>query len=418
MKILFLTQFYPPEVGATQSRMHHFARRLAEKGHRVTVVTELPNHPKGIIFPGYGGRPFRRTREDGLDVIRLWVYTSPRKSTLRRILFYFTYMINAVIACLLLARGRYDIIFATSPPLPVLVSAYLVSRFKRCLYVMDVRDLWPAVGVAVGELRGKTLLRVAEKMEDFLYRRAAAITCVTRSFVEYVAGKGNDRGKIFHLPNGTIPEIFHPRESEDKEQGHRSLRSQLGLEHKFLVGFCGNHGVAQGLPGVMEAARLLREQEDVGLLFVGEGPVKRELLDIKERNGLDNVLMLPQVPVEEISDYINACDVMLVPLAKDEIFSSFIPSKMFDYMACARPIILAVDGEARAIMEEAGAGVYVEPDNPAALRDRIIELRDHPQSLAGMGQRGREYVLKHYLRDTQADVLEGILSAHSRAGHP
>ncbi|MCE2463944.1 MAG: glycosyltransferase [Dehalococcoidia bacterium] len=132
MKVLFLTQFYPPEVGATQSRMHHFARHLAEKGHRVTVVTELPNHPKGIIFPGYGGRPFRRTREDGLDVIRLWVYTSPRKSPLRRILFYFTYMINAVIACLLLARGRYDVIFATSPPLPVLVSAYLVSRFKRC----------------------------------------------------------------------------------------------------------------------------------------------------------------------------------------------------------------------------------------------------------------------------------------------
>ena len=415
MRVLFLTQFYPPEVGATQLRMHHFARRLAEKGHRVTVVTELPNHPKGIIFPGYGGRLFRRTTEDGLDVIRLWVYTSPRKSPLRRILFYLTYMINAIIACLLLARGRYDVVFATSPPLPVIVSAYVVSRFKRCPYVMDVRDLWPAVGVVVGELKGKTLLRVAERMEEFLYRRAVAITCVTRGFVEYIAGKGTDRGKIFYLPNGTMPEVFHPPEVTDKGQVSPSLRRQLGLEYKFLVGFCGNHGVAQGLPSVMEAAHLLRGQEDVSFLFVGEGPVKQQLLDMKERKNLDNVLMLPQVPIEEISDYINACDVMLVPLAKDEIFSSFIPSKMFDYMACAKPIILAVDGEARAIMEEAGAGVYVEPDNSGALRDTIIELRERPQPLARMGERGREYVLKHYLRDTQAEKLEGILSAHSRA---
>ncbi len=350
-----------------------------------------------------------------MDVIRLWVYTSPGKSPLRRILFYLTYMVNAIIACLLLARGRYDVIFATSPPLPVLVSAYVVSRFKRRPYVMDVRDLWPAVGVVVGELRGKALLRVAERMEVFLYRRAVAITCVTRGFVEYVAEKGINRGKIFFLPNGTMPEIFRPSEVMDKGQVDHSLRRQLGLENKFLVGFCGNHGVAQGLPSVMEAAHLLRGQEGVSLLFVGEGPVKQQLLDIKERKNLDNVLMLPQVPVEEISEYINACDVMLVPLAKDEIFSSFIPSKMFDYMACAKPIILAVDGEARAIMEEAGAGVYVEPDNPGALRDTIIELREHPQPLARMGERGREYVLKHYLRDTQAEKLEGILSAHSKA---
>ena len=347
-------------------------------------------------------------------MIRLWVYAAPRKSPLRRILFYLTYMINAIVACLLLARGRYDVIFATSPPLPVLVAAYVVSRFKRCPYVMDVRDLWPAVGVVVGELRGEALLRVAERMEDFLYRRAVAITCVTRGFVEYIAGKGIDRRKIFLLPNGTMPEVFHPPEVGDKGRANPSLRQQLGLENKFLVGFCGNHGVAQGLPSVMEAAHLLRGQEDVSLLFVGEGPVKQQLLDIKERKNLDNVLMLPQVPIEEISDYINACDVMLATLAKDEIFSSFIPSKMFDYMACAKPIILAVDGEARAIMEEAGAGVYVEPDNPGALRDTIIQLREHPQSLIRMGERGREYVLKHYLRDTQAEKLEGILIAHSR----
>ena len=201
MRILLLTQFYPPEVGATQSRMHHFARRLAEKGHRVTVITELPNHPKGVIFPGYRRRLFRRTIEDNpsgsnpqgasLDVIRLWVYASPHKSPLRRIAFYLTYTINAIIAGIFLARGRYDVIFATSPPLPVVLAAYALSRLKRCPYVMDVRDLWPAVGVAVGELRGKAMLRVAERMEEFLYRKAAAITCVTQELCGLRCGKRN-----------------------------------------------------------------------------------------------------------------------------------------------------------------------------------------------------------------------------------
>ena len=408
MRILFLTQFFPPEVGATQARMHHCAQRLVEKGHQVTVITELPNHPKGVIFPGYGRRLFRRSTEDELDVIRLWVYTSPHKNSLRRILFYFTYMINAVFAGLFLARGRYDVVFATSPPLTVVLAAYVVSWFKRCRYVMDVRDLWPAVGVVLGEIRGNAFVSVLERLERLLYRRAAAITGVTRSFVDYIEQKGVDRGKIYFLPNGTIPELFHP-----DRQDH-SIRQRLGLENKFVVGFCGNHGVAQGLPGILEAAQLLREHEDVSFLFVGEGPLKERLLDTKRRERLDNVLLLPEVPVDEIAGYINAADVMLVPLRKDKIFTSFIPSKMFDFMACAKPIVLTVDGEARAILDEAGAGVYVEPDNPQALCDALVRLRECPEVLTQMGQRGRAFVLEHYLRDTQAERLEGILSAHSR----
>ena len=160
MRILILSQFYPPEVGATQTRIHHFARRLSEKGHRITVIAEFPNHPKGVIFPGYSPRLFRRATEDNLDVIRLWVYTSPRKGAIRRILFYFSYMIGATIAGLILARGRYDVVFATSPPLPVALAASLVARFKRRPFVMDVRDLWPAVGIVLGEIRGRAMVKV------------------------------------------------------------------------------------------------------------------------------------------------------------------------------------------------------------------------------------------------------------------
>ena len=168
-----------------------------------------------------------------------------------------------------------------------------------------------------------------------------------------------------------------------------SLRQSLKLENKFVVGFCGNHGVAQGLPSIMEAADLLRQHEDVAFLFVGEGPVKQQLLDTKQLKNLDNVLLLPQVPIEEISGYINSCDVMLVPLRKDAIFASFIPSKMFDYMACAKALVLTVDGEARGILEESGAGVYVEPEQPQALRDALINhdsLVKTPSSSGGNGR--------------------------------
>jgi glycosyltransferase involved in cell wall biosynthesis len=405
MRVLFLTQFFPPEVGATQTRMHHFARRLTENGHQVTVITEVPNHPKGIVFEGYRGRAVQRTVEDGIEIIRAWVYTSPRKTFTRRVLFYNTYMVNAVLAGLLLGRRRYDVIFATSPPLPVAVSAYALSRLRHCPFIMDVRDIWPAVGVILGEIRGQAVIRAAEKLERFLYTQAAAITCVTQSFVRDVIGKGAKPAKVHFLPNGTIPELFNP----DRVNGE--LRRLLGMTGKFVVGFCGNHGVAQGLPEILEAARLLKEHDEFRFLFIGEGPVKARLLEMKARYDLDNVLMLPQVPISDITPYINAADVMLVPLKRDDIFTAFIPSKMFDFMACGKPIILSVDGEARAILKESAGGIYVEPDNPRALASLLLTLSHDRQRLEDMGRRGCEYVRRHYLRDEQAKTLEQILTA-------
>ncbi len=404
MRVLFLTQYFPPEVGATQTRLHHFARRLAANGHRVTVITELPNHPKGVVFDGYRGRVVLRTVEDGCEIIRVWVCASPRKSLVRRLLFYASYMINAILAGLCLARGRYDAVFASSPPLPVALSGYVLARAKRCPFVMDVRDIWPAVGIVLGEIRGRQLVRFAERLERFLYTRAAALTCVTRSFVEDAVRKGAVPDRVHFLPNGTIPELFTP------ERIDPGLRLRLGLEGKFVVGFCGNHGVAQGLPEVLEAARLLRDRDEFRFLFVGEGPVKPRLVEIKARDALDNVLLLPEVPLHEVTPYINAADVMLVPLKADPIFTAFIPSKMFDFMACEKPVVLAVDGEARGILEDAGGGVYVEPDNPRALAASLVGLREQAAKLPEMGRRGREYVLRWYIRDRQATRLEEILA--------
>lgn len=405
MNILILTQFYPPEIGATQTRMHHFATRLSQKGHNVTVISEIPNHPKGIIPPEYRGKLFAKTKEDTINVIRLWVYTTPNKTPKKRLLFYGTYMANSIIAAALLTRQRYDVVFATSPPLPAAVAGYVISKLKRCPFVLDIRDLWPSVAVEIGELKGNKMISVANRIEGFLYKRASAITCTTQRFVNHIVSKGATKSKVFHLPNGTVPEFFNPDLSDT------TIRQRLAIQQDFVIGFCGNHGLAQSMENTMETAKLLRNHKDIKFLFVGEGPVKTAIQQYALSNKLDNVIFHPEVPINKISNYINSCNLMLVTLRKADLFSSFIPSKMFDYMACCKPIILTVDGEAREIMEEAGGGIYVEADDPLALSKAILQLKaSPPEHLKEMGENGMAYVLSNYLRDTQSDHLESILT--------
>jgi len=402
MRILMVSQYFPPEVGATQTRMHYFAKALAQKGHDVSVICEVPNHPAGIILKEYRRRLFVRSREEGLEVIRLWVFASPRKSFLNRILFYVSFLVHGILAGACLTKRKYDVVFATSPPLPVGLLGYILSLFKRCPFVLDIRDLWPLVAPAVGELKKGFVYSFAELLEQFLYKKALAVTCVTRSFVKYVVSKGIPETRVFFLPNGTIPEIFNSACNDPH------LRDQLGLNGRFVVSFCGNHGVAQSLPNILDAARLL-SVENIAFCFIGEGPVKADLLRKKEDEKIENAIFLPQVPQGEIAAYINASDLLLVPLKADDLFDWFIPSKMFDFMACGKPVILTVNGEARKILEESGGGVYVPADNPSLLAQKILELSNDRERLTEMGRQGRAYVLNHFTRDVQANVLEEVL---------
>lgn len=402
MKVLVLSQYYPPEVGATQTRVHHFSSRLAAAGHDVSVVAELPNHPKGAVFEGYRRKLVARGREDGIDVVRVWVYTSSRKSLARRLAFYGTYMVNAVLAALLVVRRRPDVIFASSPPLPVLCAAYVVSRLTRRPFVADIRDIWPAIGVALGEVRGNRAVRLAQRLERFLYRTASSITVVTEGFVDHVVAQGADPEKVTLLPNGTVPELFNP------DRTHATLRRELG-EPRFVAGFFGNHGIAQGLPAVVDAASRLRDREDIHFLFVGEGPVKKELIAKARTEKLSNVTFREQVPIEEVAEQIAACDMALVPLRRLEALETFVPSKLFDFLACATPVVLMVDGEARRILETSGGGVYVEPEDACGLAETLRRMADEPGQLPEMGRSGREYVLAHHSRHQQADRLDTLL---------
>ncbi len=401
MRILMLTQYFYPEVGATQTRIHEFARNLIDHGHDVTVITEVPNHPIGIVHEKYQGQLFIEEQYDGIRVIRVWVWAREKKNFANRILFYLSYMVMSFFAGLYF-RGKYDVIFATSPPLFVGVSGYLLSIFKRCKFVLDVRDLWPAAATALGELSNKRIVEMSEKIERILYKNADAIVAVTRGFCEFIGNKLGSDKKIHYIPNGTVGDLFKPQPPDEQ------LKKSLGLEGKFVVTFAGTLGIAQGLWSVLHAAKLLRHYEDIALLMIGDGPVKHSLIDLARGLKLTNIFFHPQVPINRINPYLNISDVLLVSLKDDVVFDTFIPSKMFDCMACGKPIILSVNGEAKRIFEQARAGLSVEPENFYEMSDAVVQLYEDRDLCRRQGENGRRFVIENFSRREQALKLEKV----------
>jgi glycosyltransferase involved in cell wall biosynthesis len=379
------------------------ARHLVSAGHQVTMLTEVPNHPSGIIPSEYRGKLYERSDLEGIDVIRVWVKASPVKTFASRMAFYLTYMVNAIMAGLLLARGRYDAIYATSPPLFVGGAALVLSYLRRIPLVFEVRDLWPESAVVLGEMTDPRAVRLAGTLEEMCYNRARCVVVVTEGIRGRLAERGFDR-KVVVIPNGANSELFCP-----DPEGGMALRAELGVRGKFLAIYAGIHGMAQGLETVLEAARQLQGVPDVHFLLLGEGPKKAELMSLRDRLGLTNVTMLAEEPRREIPAYLSAADVALVPLRGLELFQGALPSKMFDAWACACPVILGIDGEAHQVLGRADAGVYVEPENAGQMAQAILELKDEPERLRRYGQNGRRFVEAHYSRQRLAARLEALL---------
>jgi glycosyltransferase involved in cell wall biosynthesis len=407
MRILLLSQYYPPETGATGIRAETFAKGLAEAGHEVTVVAEIPNHPAGVVPPEWRGRIFDRRRENGFEVIRVRVYATQKKSFWRRMAFYGSYALLSIAASLTLWRRKPDVILATSPPLFVAAAAAVVGKLMRRPRVMDVRDIWPDVALALGELQMGRVFDLAKRMERWLYRDASAVTAVTRPFVSHIESNGASR--VLHVPNGTLPEVFDPERQLD------AVTETVRGPAQFVVGYTGNHGIAQGLGVIPPAARAM-QPDGVRFFLLGEGAAKATLRE--QAGGLSSVVLHQEVPLADVAPYINACDAMLAPLRKLEMMAEFIPSKIFDYMCCGKPVIVMVDGEARRIVEDADCGIYVPAEDEAALVAAITELRNDPDRAAEMARNGREFVLANYVRGDQVSRLEDLLAeaARSRVG--
>jgi len=404
MRILYLSQYFPPEIGATQTRAYEMASYLVKAGHQVTMLTEFPNHPSGIIPPAYRGKWYERAPLDGIDVIRVWVKASPVKDFRNRMLFYLSYMCNAAIAGLLLARGRYDLTYATSPPLFVGGAALALSALKGLPLVFEVRDLWPESAVALDELQNPRAIAWATRLEKMCYNKAARIVVVTEGIQQRLLERGLPAARLHLIPNGTNTNLFQPQPAA----GGR-LRREWGLEGKFIVLYAGIHGLAQGMEALVEAARLLQDQPDIHFVFVGEGPKKSAVAALKEAYKLQNLTMLAERPTKEMPAFLSAANVALAPLRKLALFQGALPSKMFDAWACACPIVLSIEGEARRVLEEANAGVYAEPENPASIAAAIKSLRDAPGRAKELGANGRRYVEENYSRERMAQHLEALL---------
>lgn len=409
MRVLYLSQYFPPEVGATQTRAHEMARYLVEQGHAVTMLAEIPNHPAGIIPPAYRGKLWERRPLDGIDVLRLWVITSPNKGFRERMLFYLSYMAMAIAAGLLLGlrpRRRWDVIVATSPPLFVGLAGAILSVLLRTPLVFEVRDLWPESAVALGELANPRAIRWAEVVEHFCYRQARTVVVVTRGIQARLRERGIRPGRVVLIPNGANVEQFRPAPAEAA-----ALRAELGLGDRFVAIYAGIFGVAQGLETLIATAGLLRDDPGIVLLLVGDGPRKAAIRDLVAAEGLSNVRILDAQPRDRMAAYLSLAGCTLVPLKDEPVFAGALPSKLFEGLACGTPAILsAPTGEASAVLAAAGAGLAVPPGDPAALAAAIRHLRATPAEAAAMGARGRAFVQANYTRRAAAERLARLLT--------
>jgi len=413
MRVLYLSQYFPPEVGATQTRAYEMATGLIQAGHEVTMLTEVPNHPQGIIRPEYQGRLWTRERLDDIDVIRVWVKTSPIKTTRRRLAFYLSYMVNATLAGLVLTHGPYDLLYATSPPLFVGGAGLALSFLYRIPMVFEIRDLWPESAVVLGELKNARLIRWATWLEETCYSHAKKIIVTAQEMAEHLESRGQNSARIAVVRNGANPELFR-----FDRCARQRLRQELGLADAFVVVYAGLLGIAQGLDTSLEAAaQLTRQRPPVHFLYIGDGPVKTMLQSRARDLNLPNTTFLPSRPREDIPRYLSAADVAMVPLTRRRLLGA-LPSKMFDAMACGRPVILAAEGEACQILSEADAGIIIPPGDSASLVQAILRLRATPDLRQRYGQKGRHAVQTRYSRQAQARRLVELLETLEIAGLP
>ncbi len=408
MRILFLSQYFPPEPGAPAARVSELARAWVRQGHEVTVLTAMPNHPTGIVPPEYRGRALVREARDGVDVVRTWIYAAANKGRVRRSLGYASFALSAVLWGQLHTR-RPDVVIATSPQLLCAAAGRLAAAAHGVPFVFEVRDLWPESIVAVGALAaGHPLVRALTHVEEALYRAADAIVVVTDAFRTRLAERGIDARKIAVIKNGVDLARFVPAPRDT------ALRARLGWQDKFVAGYVGTHGMAHGLDAVLDAAKRLGGRDDIRLLFVGEGAERARLEARAQAEGIANVRFLGVLPRDAMNEAYATLDVTLVTLRRTELFTSVIPSKIFEIAAMARPILLSVDGEARGIVEASGGGLFVPPEDAGAMSDAIARLADDRAAGERMGAAGRRYVVREFDREVlarrYAEVLERVVA--------
>lgn len=405
MHILLLTHNFAPEVNAPANRGYDHARRWIARGHQVTVVTGVPNHPHGRIYPGYRNRLFQRALLDGIDVIRLGTWVSANSGKIGRTLNFLSYMIAVFVW-----QWRFpaaDIVVSTSPQFFCGLSGWFLQRRRRP-WVLEIRDLWPESIVAVGAMKRGVGIRLVEWIEAFAYRRADLVVSVTQSFLSHIGPKRGDKPMVV-IRNGVIPGAF-----DSAPDAVSAFRSEHGLTGKFVAAYVGTHGMAHALDTALDAAELLRGRNDIAFLLVGDGAERERLVAARAARALDNVVMLGLQPRSAMPAIWGATDAALVLLRRSDTFLSVLPSKMFEAMAAAKPVLLGVEGEAKAMLDDAVSGIAVPPEDAAALAAAVARLADDGTLAARFGQAGQAYFAHHLDRRALADqMLDAMIALKS-----
>jgi glycosyltransferase involved in cell wall biosynthesis len=402
MRILFISQYFPPEMGAPAARTVELARRWVQAGAEVTVVTAIPNHPTGVIPPEYRGRSLFDERIDGIRVIRTWIYAAANRGFWKRSVNYVSFLGSSLLQGLRHA-GPADVVLATSPQFLVGIAGSVASRLRNVPFVFEVRDLWPDSIAELGMLGEGLTLDFLRRLEMMLYRQADRIVGVAHSTRRELESRGIDPHKIHIIPNGADATVFHDMEK------YNGIRENLDLGRKFVVSYVGTHGLAHGLDTVLESADRLRGRSDIAFMFVGDGAEREHLESRARQMQLDNVHFVGVQPRERIPAYIATSDVSLVPLRRKPLFQKVLPSKMFEIMGCSRPVILGVEGEARDTVQQAGAGLCVRPEDAGDLTRAILRLYDDPDLAGRMGRQGQAYVRQEFCRDRLARTYFNLL---------
>jgi glycosyltransferase involved in cell wall biosynthesis len=409
MRILFLTHYFTPEVNAPASRTHEHCREWVAAGHEVHVVTCIPSHPAGRPFQGYRRRWYQHETIDGIHVHRVWTYLAANRGFVRRTINYLSFAVSGAWRAWRL--GQFDVVVGTSPQFFCVVGTWLVASLRGLPWVFELRDMWPESLAAVGAVKHRSLLiRVLERLELRLYRDAAAVACLTRSFARSLARRGIDGAKLHFVPNGIIPEFWS---SGDRER----TRHELGVaSHEVLLSYVGTTGMAHGLGTALEAMSSLQVRApELRLLIVGDGAELAALRAAAEARRLSNVTFTGLVPRAAIPSLLAASDIMLVTLRPSDVFKTVLPSKMFEAMAAARPIVLGVEGEALDALRDAGAGIAIPPGDATALVDAVCRLARDPALRTAMGESGQAYVRREFSRRVWAGRYLALLEAVAAA---
>lgn len=406
MQLLFVSNYFPPEVNAPATRTYEHAKQWVADGHDVEILTAVPNFPEGEVYEGYENQ-FMQETIDGIEVTRVPMYVTENSGVVKRSLSYLSFMLSALAYCGRLRRAP-DVIAATSPQFFCAVAGWLISGLYHVPFVMEVRDLWPESIVAVGAMDRNVIIRALERLEHLLYRRAARIVVVTDAFKRTIREKGISEDKIRVLKNGIDVDAF-PTDLDD--EAVQALRDEYGLEGQFVAAYIGTVGMAHRADVLFEAARRC-DRDDVVFMVVGGGSEWEALAEKQADAQLENFRIVEKQPKEKVPYFLEVSDVSVVHLREAPLFETVIPSKIFESMAAGNPIVHGVPGESQEIIEAAEAGIPVPPEDPDAIMEAVIRLRDDDSLYEHMSQSARSYVRAHHDRQTLAreywDLLEEV----------